>query len=145
MGGINHALLWTGSAGSVVDLTPAGFFEALAYGVGGGQQVGDGFISSVGWHAVLWRGTAQSAVDLHPGGFSESHARGVAAGRQVGSGVIAGGGSHALVWSGSANSVVDLHTFLPPGFGSSEAHGIDGSGNVIGSADGHAILWVPQP
>jgi hypothetical protein len=49
--------------------------------------------------------------------------------------------------------MVDLHTFLPPGFTSSRAFGIDSDGNIVGWADGptssHAILWqpvaVPEP
>jgi hypothetical protein len=38
--------------------------------------------------------------------------------------------------------VVDLHVFLPSGFASSQATGIDAAGNVIGRADGRAFLWV---
>ena len=52
--------------------------------------------------------------------------------------------------------MVDLHTFLPAGFTSSEAHGIDAAGNIVGWASGpagtHAFLWctdslasVPEP
>jgi hypothetical protein len=66
-------------------------------------------------------------------------------GRQVGYGEIgATGPTHALLWNGTAESVVDLHGFLPPGFQTSKAQGIDTSGNIIGTADGHAILWVRQ-
>jgi hypothetical protein len=43
--------------------------------------------------------------------------------------------------------VVDLHTFLPPGFTTSEAFGIDADGNIVGYAVGpagaHAFLWQP--
>jgi hypothetical protein len=84
-------------------------------------------------------------VDLHVSRFQQTVAQAVAAGRQVGWGSLSfEGAKHALLWNGTAQSVVDLHTFLPPGFASSQAFGIDASGNVIGSADGHAILWVRQ-
>jgi hypothetical protein len=39
-GGQQHALLWMGSAASVVDLNPSGFMASQALGVSGGQQVG---------------------------------------------------------------------------------------------------------
>jgi hypothetical protein len=144
-----HALLWTGSADSVVDLHPAsgpyGYCTSRAYGVSGGQQVGYG--GACGYNtgrALLWTGSAESVVDLHPSGFYQSIALAVAAGRQVGFATAAGGQTHALVWSGTADSVVDLHVFLPASFRSSEARGIDASGNIIGTADGYAILWVRQ-
>jgi hypothetical protein len=42
--GVDHALLWTGTAASAVDLNPSGFASSLARGVGDGQQVGDGVV-----------------------------------------------------------------------------------------------------
>jgi hypothetical protein len=149
--GNRHALLWSGSANSVVDLHPGSeecFSEA--HGVSDGQQVGYVRCGAAG-RAALWTGSAESVIDLHPRGFDTSQASAVAAGRQVGYGSTSrqfeGYGStlvHALLWSGTADSVVDLHTFLPAGFRNSLAHGIDASGNIIGQADGHAILWVRQ-
>lgn len=141
-----HALLWKGSGNSVVDLHPAGYTYSLAAGVSGGQQVGYGVTSS-GEHALLWTGSAESVVDLHPSGFNESYVAAVAAGRQVGAGRTADYSPRALLWNGTADSVVNLHMFLPAGFDSSEAYGIDASGNVIGTAwasgyGSHAILWV---
>lgn len=156
-----HALLWSGSADSVVDLHPRDVYVvySVAHGVSGGQQVGATInssarpgINSIGrWHAVLWTGTADSVVDLHPSWCRESSAVAVAAGRQVGFCVLSADGliTRALLWNGTAQSVVDVHAFLPPGFVRSEARGIDSSGTVIGSAadangTSHAILWVPQ-
>jgi hypothetical protein len=57
---------------------------------------------------------------------------------------------HALLWSGSADSCVDLNTFLPAGFVTSEATGIDEQGCITGTAfdEGgryHAVMWVPIP
>src|SRR6185369_12130292 len=37
-----HALLWSGSASSVVDLNPPGFVVSAASDISGNQQVGDG-------------------------------------------------------------------------------------------------------
>jgi len=143
-----HALLWKGSANSVVDLHPNGYCFSLAFGVSGGQQVGVGSCDDLGrfygGHALLWTGSAQSVVDLHPNGFSDSVAKAVAAGRQVGWGTTADGSTHALLWNGTADGAVDLHAFLPAGFRNSQANGIDASGNIIGTADGHAILWRRQ-
>jgi hypothetical protein len=151
VGDCGHAMLWTGSAASAVDLHPPGYSSSYAYGVSGGQQVGEGTVGGLR-HALLWTGSAQSVVDLHPKGFRETVAVAVAAGWQVGWGVADDGSRHALLWNGTADSVVDLHLVLPAGFTASEAAGIDSSGNVIGTANGpaivtgrgQAILWVRQ-
>ena len=78
-GGINHACLWTGTAESRVDLTPAGADgDSVAYGVHAGQQVGWALVS--GQRASLWTGTAASWVDLHaflPAGLHYSIAYGI--------------------------------------------------------------------
>jgi len=43
-----------------LDLNPSGFSFSRAYGVSGGQQLGDGYGAATGEynHAILWRGTA---------------------------------------------------------------------------------------
>jgi hypothetical protein len=142
-----HAVLWTGSPASVVDLHPSGFDTSYATGVSSGQQVGEGFTGGQ-YHALLWTGSAASVVDLHPSGFTSSSACGVSDGQQVGYGNT-GGQFHALLWTGSADSVVDLHTFLPPEFTDSFASGIDADGNIVGYASGpdayHAFLLQPVP
>ena len=145
-----HALMWFGTANSVVDLHPvSGYSGSSAFGVNGGQQVGEGTAGTLS-HALLWTGSAQSVIDLHPSGYRETSAVAVSAGRQVGYGTLPDGSTrHALIWNGTADGVVDLHAFLPAGFVRSEAYGIDVSGNVIGIAAGadgrsHAILWVAQ-
>ena len=55
-----HALLWTGTANSAVDLNPTGFAVSTAYGTNGVHQVG--FADA---EAMLWTGTADSAIDLN--------------------------------------------------------------------------------
>lgn len=149
-GNYSHALLWSGTAESVVSLHPTGFAHSRAVGLAGGQQVGYGWNngSDIDSHALLWEGTAESVVDLHPNGFTSSKALCVYDGQQAGE----GGGqgySHALLWSGTAESVIDLHNFLPAGYSSSSAQGIDALGKIVGhatSASGwRAVLWVPKP
>jgi hypothetical protein len=58
-----HALLWSGTAASVVDLDPRGFTQSEAFGISGGHEVGYGIIGT-NEHALLWSGTAASVVDL---------------------------------------------------------------------------------
>jgi hypothetical protein len=58
-GANNHALLWSGTADSALDLNPDGISESEAFGVFGGLQVGEGDGS-----AMLWFGSPDSAVDL---------------------------------------------------------------------------------
>ena len=152
-----HALLWHGTAASVVDLNPTGFEESQAWGTFAVHQVGWGILTprGHGTHALMWRGTAASVVDLHPPGFSQSWAYGTNGEEQVGEGNLEGdyyGSIHALLWRGNAASVVDLHAFLPHGFLFSGARGIDLNGDIVGYAYGsigsigdptssHAFLW----
>jgi hypothetical protein len=136
--GNNHALLWSGTAESIVDLHPSGFSSSQAFDVWGGQQVGYGGGGTEN-RALLWSGTAESVVDLHPVGFSWSFAFGICDGQQVGSGGTSS--DHALLWSGTAESVIDLH---PSGFARSQAFGIcDGQQAGYGETGGydHALLW----
>ena len=155
-GGSTHALLWSGSAASVVDLNPtnlAGISESSAGGVGGGAQVG--YASGTGTdnqhHGVLWRGAADSATDLHPAGFVGSLALATDGVHQVGrawnTGTLAD--AHAILWNGTAASAIDLHP-TTPGFTFSEAVGLGGGqqvGDGYGPATGgfgtsHALLWT---
>ena len=144
-GGSEHALLWSGTAASAIDLHPAGFGSSYANGVYGNNQVGYGN-TQVGRvsHALLWSGTAASAIDLNPpAGFTNSSATGVYGNTQVGQGGVAGGLNHALLWSGTAASVVDLH---PAGFDNSRATGVSGnnqvgSGRSTATGRSHALLW----
>jgi hypothetical protein len=60
-----HAILWTGTADSYVDLNPNGFLITAALGTNGSQQVGKGsYTATEPWQALLWNGTADSYVNL---------------------------------------------------------------------------------
>ncbi len=131
-GNPNHALLWSGTAASAIDLTPAGYSESLANAIvatgGVPREAGEGTLASGAQpHALLWNGTAASAIDLNPVGFDTSTAYGISTTNQVGSGSstpFTNGSTHALLWSGTAASVVDLN---PTGFTSSRALGTSAS------------------
>jgi hypothetical protein len=141
----DHALLWSGTAASVVDLNPNDSFASYATAVAGSTQVGWGTSATTGNndHAFLWQGTAESAVDLHPIGFERSEAIGVSGTSQVG---YAANDSypHAILWTGTPASAVDLN---PTGFDYSIGSAVSGTKQVgygAGTATGnktHALLW----
>ena len=147
----SHASLWSGTAASWVDLHPnaggcggGGANYSIAWGVSGGQQVGEARVSVVGGdsnHASLWTGSAASWVDLNPAGADASYAYGVSAGTQVGWARYFSF-DHAGLWTGSAASWIDLN---PAGASSSIAYGAFGSRQVgyavVSSGGRHAVLW----
>jgi hypothetical protein len=138
-----HAMLWTGSANSAVDLNPTslGITTSTAFGTDGSQQVGDGTNAAGNQNAMLWSSTAASAVNLNPANMSLSFAYGIDGNQQVGAGAPQAGSFHALLWTGTANSAVDLN---PSGFNSSQADGTNGSqqvGQGLTNSQIHALLW----
>jgi hypothetical protein len=147
-GPVSHALLWHGTADSVVDLHPAGYTGSQANAVFEDKVVGFGFGSPGGlWHALLWHGAADSVVDLHPAQYPQTFASDLSQDSQVGTGVFSslpGGERHALLWHGTAASVIDLHSF---GFTQTGANAVAGNLQVgfgLGAATGgqqHALLW----
>jgi hypothetical protein len=152
---LTHALLWSGTDTSAIDLQPTnlqGFMSSIAYGIGGGQQVGNGFFGPNSKHALLWNGNASSAVDLHPTtfiGFDSSVANGTDGIHQVGatwnSNIVYT--PHAMLWSGTAASAVDLNPTNLLRFEQSTAYAVSGTqqvGDGMGSATGdllHALFW----
>ena len=150
MGGVNHPILWSGSASSYVDLTPAGSYGSSAYSISGSWQVGSFNVSPTGLainHAALWSGTAASVVDLHPSWAVSSIAQGVSSSQQVGLAYVQSDRlrARATLWSGTAASVVDLN---PAGSVDSIAYATDGS-HQVGFADiagrDRAGLWSGTP
>jgi hypothetical protein len=146
--GRSHALLWSGTAASVVDLHPSGFFSSTGTGVSGASQVGYGTDLATGDdHALLWSGTAASAVDLHPADPERpSFGYGVSGASQVGQTRGFGfGAPRAYLWTGTAASGVNLNPVV--GFDAATAQGVSGATQVgygYGSATGgysHALLW----
>lgn len=64
VGGLTRASLWSGTAASWVDLTPAGSMQSIAYAASGSQQAGFADVGGID-RASLWSSTADSWVDLH--------------------------------------------------------------------------------
>ena len=92
--GTSHAVLWTGTAKSEIDLHSGPFSNSQANGISGAIQVGWGAnikevqvwngpgttpftVKSMFRHAVMWTGTPGSIRDLHPAGYEESAFMGV--------------------------------------------------------------------
>jgi len=103
-GPVSHAMLWTGTAASAVDLHPAvGFTETTAEDTNGRQQVGYGKGSVTGgtFHALLWDGD-NVVQDLHrflPAGAVASIASGIDDdGTIVGSATFGGQTVRPIMW-----------------------------------------------
>jgi hypothetical protein len=141
-GYIFHALLWSGTPDSRVDLNPSTATSSFAYGVFGTQQVGSARSWEEADSAVLWYGTAASWVGLNPAGASSSFAFATSGTHQVGSATFGDNNAlHAGLWSGTAASWVDLH---PAGATSSEAYSVSGAyqaGYANFGASQTASLW----
>jgi hypothetical protein len=148
-----RALMWSGSAASVVGPHPSIFADCMsssAQAISGTQVVGYGDVDcslNEVQHAVLWLDVAASppnfAIDLHPVGFARSFAYDIEGGQQVGYGTVSGDIDRALLWSGSAASAVNLH---PSGFTRSFALGVSdgqqvGFGYVTYPGPYHALMW----
>ena len=108
-----HAAIWSGTAGSVVDLHQASWTDgSIVTGVAGAASVGYSLSTTGNERALLWTGpSAASAVALHPAsGYNSTFALGTSGNVQVGYGLESAiGYERALMWNGSAGSVVELH------------------------------------
>jgi hypothetical protein len=82
---INHAALWSGTAGSWVDLHPADAYESAAHAVYNGVQGGYRSITGASRRATLWTGSADSLVDIHPPAAYSSRISAMCEGQQAGS------------------------------------------------------------
>ena len=142
----NHAMLWSGTAASFVDLNGS-FAGSNADGTDGVHQVGFGFGPTTDFspHATLWSGSASGVVDLHAGTYNETRARAVNGNTQVGYGrpMDRDGGTDALLWTGTAASMVNL---TPAGY-DAQAQGVSGTQQVGSAYDsttgiGGAALWT---
>ena len=158
LGGI-HAVKWSGSSNTMVDLQPSGYNFSYCTGEDNGEQ--GGFAEQQSYavtasHAMLWHGTS-TPVDMHPAfSFLTSRIRGVKSGEQVGYvsnlaypfGDYSGyhTSSQAVVWHETAASAVSLH---PLGWDASEALATNGTqqgGWAYSLANGeHAVIWNGTP
>jgi hypothetical protein len=153
----NRAIVWNATNGVGTDLGDGGN-SAMAYGVGGGVQVG--YVVKTIAGAALWRGTSKSLVSLAPVGSVMSVAYATDGARQVGysgydvrvrveafKGQKTARFNYAMVWTGTAASAVNIH---PYPFNHSYAMAVNGSwiagyasdAAAIGTpAYNHAIVW----
>jgi len=139
--GPSHALLWEGSAKSLVDLHPAGWDASYAMATDGKRQVG-WRQDQVAQRATMWSGSAKGWVDLHDPTYNETNALGIAGDVQVGFGFITNAGARAVMWRNTAASLVSLH---PQGFDRSWAWATDGEQQVGFAQEtnaSHAALWT---
>lgn len=163
--GPSRAMVWDAASGTAVDRGDGGG-GAMAYGVGGGQQVG--YVVRKQASAALWRGTAKSLVVLHPRNAVLSVANATDGQRQVGYAgydvrvrVEAAKGNkdarfnYATLWNGTPESAANLHPYPVnslPGvvLSHSFALGLQGSWIVGYAGDtartgtpaySHAIVW----
>jgi hypothetical protein len=100
--GLDCALLWSGTADSLVMLSPAGYYKSRALGTSGSQQVGYGN-NEFNDHALLWSGTRDSVVVLHnflSSNYTDSHAYSIDAnGKIVGDAYNSSTGNwDAILW-----------------------------------------------
>ncbi|HVT83238.1 MAG TPA: hypothetical protein VHM90_21545, partial [Phycisphaerae bacterium] len=135
----------TYTAANTVNLN-TGSVEMFAFGVGGGQQVGAGYVGSNSEQAFLWTNSSSSAVNLTPNGYITSIASAVGPGEQVGSVSTDSMGASPLaaLWRNSAQTFVNL-TPAQLGATSSIALATDGAqeGGFFDSAAGrHAVIWA---
>ncbi len=161
-----HAVVWDVATGVATDLGGDGN-GAIAYGVGGGAQVG--VVNKGIANAALWRGSRNSLVLLHPKNAVVSVANGTDGVRQVGYAgydirvrqEAAKGNkdqrfNYAFVWSGTAASGINIHPYpvngqLGVNLTQSYALGVNG-GWIVGYAGdptksgtpaySHAIVWA---
>lgn len=121
-----HAIGWSSTATSGVDMHPSGYATSAINGAGDGQAVG-----TADSNAGLWVNTAAAFINLNPQGATSSTAVAAHYGLQAGS--VAGS---AALWAGAPESHVDLGAFVPSGFTSSYAEDFeiasDGTITVVG-------------
>jgi len=158
-GGLDHALIWNATNGTVIDLG-AGGNGAQALSAAHGQQAG--FTTRLsGPVATIWAGTAASQIVLHPdNGAVTSQISATNGLRQVGfcgfDANVVDEATHgrtmkridyAFVWDAT---VARAHSIHPTGFRQSYATSINGSSIVGYAYNGyesdnvatcHAILW----
>jgi hypothetical protein len=67
----SHAVIWSGTSASMVDLNPPGYFNTRVTAMSAEFQAGEGWFGAPAnspgstRHALLWKGSANSVVDLN--------------------------------------------------------------------------------
>jgi len=152
-----HAVIWSGSAASLVDLHPNSLVASGATCTNGSMQGGYGIVKAKSGgktktanpsHAMVWFGSASSSVDLNPASAAESKINGCSFNQEAGYIMpVSPGFTHAALWNGPVAAATDLHPAA--GYVSTIAFGVANSQQVgygvttpdLGGA-GHAMLWT---
>jgi hypothetical protein len=150
VGGVDHALTWTGTGASAADRHPAGAQYSRIYSIANFPSPPDaaGVARFNLDHAARWSGPNFTFTDLHPAAGFSSVAYDTDGVQQVGIvyiGIPPAGQYHASVWTGAADSWVSLNPNTPSSF----AYGV-GSGSQVGYVDvggfvANAALWRGTP
>ena len=136
----SYAVSWSYTAGSLVNMNPAGALQSKIFSAAGTQQVGQVQIGG-NYVAGLWNGSASSFVNLGTAGFTTTEADSTDGLTQVGTGWT-NGVPVALLWKGTAGSVVDLDPVGAAGY--SQALTVDGNlegGYCLDTGIQTAVLW----
>lgn len=146
-----RALMWQGSAQSMIDLHPDNFFDHTeAYGINetGSIQVGfgSGELTNSVPNALMWSGSASSYLSLHNSNWEMSIARDVSGNDMVGEVWITNSvRGNAILWQNAGTTIVNLHPshtiFSSASWGNAIRGGIQvgGASNING--DVNAFLW----
>jgi hypothetical protein len=149
LGETTHAVLWTGTPESIIDLHPSGYALSSAIGQSGNTIVGKIMPKGTSIYrlqAATWDATTYKVTNCHPDGYDNSMMNGISDNVIVGSASPTGSTSfdnlHAVIWNGISRKVRDIH---PEGYVSSNAFGVLGD-IIVGYAtpkdsSAHAALW----
>ena len=131
-----HAVIWSNSSSSFIDLSPSSYPWSQINGTDGVHQVGYVQGSDFVQHAAYWSGSAPS-MQLLPGvGSQTSDAFAISNG-------AAGGfvGGQAAYWPTLTSPFINLN---PAGYVGAQVNGIGGSlqaGTAFDGSGGYAIMW----
>ncbi len=137
----DHACVWTGSAGSWVDIHPGGSAtESRALSTDGVNQGGTQTIQFTD-RAVKWAGSAASGVSLGPTGSPFSSVNGITGGTQYGFAYVSGT-NQACLWTGTVGSWTSLQ---PAGCSDSMVYAASPgqqAGYAVIGTQYHAARWT---
>ncbi len=156
----NHAMRWTGSASSAVDMHPPGFSSSVIRAIDNDTEAGSVQLPSGAYHPYIWFGASNVGLDLMPTGYISGGLAAISNGWEIGDTTDAAYGNHLMLWHSSPVGAIDLGALLPSSYQLNTAmlEGVYSSGDhveVVGSVYNSstyqfdAILWtngpVPEP
>lgn len=143
----SEAVVWNGTANSMVNLHPNAYETSTAVGTNGDIQIGDVRFSiniegpnglrAYYYTAGYWSGTAESFTPLDAANYQTSHAIAIRGDLIVGTGSVTNFrgnilSTHALAWTGVFKERVDLEQFLEMKVAQSGVYAIGPKGEILG-------------